>query len=398
MQRCAFSLRSRCCSPPALPAPTRRATRNLQINAAPGQLDVRWDIALRDLDVALDLDSDADGKLTWGEVRAAWPRIEGYALRRLSIDGCPLASVGRGLERRNDGAYAVLLLRSACTLPTGTPRISYGLFADVDPTHRGIAKVQRAGQEVALSVLEPTAALAGAAATPASAAEAARGIARSSSTAFSSADAPARATSADRRWEFFSRAFGTSSPVTTTSCSCSACSCVGDAQGCRPSGSRSSGSARRSGRSSASSRRSPSRTRSPSPGGVEAGLADAGVHRAGDRGDDRPRRARQPPADLSGPARRRHVLLRPDPGFGFAGVLAELNLPRADFAWALLQFNLGLEVGQLVIVALATSVLFGLRRWRGYPKFVIGAGSMVAIAIGVAWLVERIGNVSILPF
>jgi hypothetical protein len=29
---------------------------------------------------------------------------------------------------------------------------------------------------------------------------------------------------------------------------------------------------------------------------------------------------------------------------------------------------------------------------------VIGAGSMVAIAIGVAWLVERIGNVSILPF
>ena len=54
----------------------------LQVTAAPGQLDVRWDIALRDLDVALDLDSDADGKLTWGEVRAAWPRIEAYALRR----------------------------------------------------------------------------------------------------------------------------------------------------------------------------------------------------------------------------------------------------------------------------------------------------------------------------
>ena len=49
------------------------------------------------------------------------------------------------------------MLRSPCTLPAGTPRISYALFADVDPTHRGIAKVQRAGQEVALSVLEPTA-------------------------------------------------------------------------------------------------------------------------------------------------------------------------------------------------------------------------------------------------
>ena len=85
-------------------------------------------------------------------------------------------------------------------------------------------------------------------------------------------------------------------------------------------------------------------------------------------------------------------------GFGFAGVLAELNLPRADFAWALLQFNLGIEVGQLAIVAIATSALFALRRWRGYPRYVIGAGSAVAIAIGAVWLIERIGNVSILPF
>jgi len=38
----------------------------LQITASPGRVDVRWDIALRDLDVALDLDGDADGKLTWG--------------------------------------------------------------------------------------------------------------------------------------------------------------------------------------------------------------------------------------------------------------------------------------------------------------------------------------------
>ena len=108
---------------------------------------MRWDIALRDLDVALDLDSDADGKLTWGEVRAAWPRIEAYALRRLAIEGCPLAAIGRGLERRNDGAYAVLLLHSGCTLAE-TARISYGLFAEVDPTHRGIAKVSRTGQPV----------------------------------------------------------------------------------------------------------------------------------------------------------------------------------------------------------------------------------------------------------
>jgi len=85
-------------------------------------------------------------------------------------------------------------------------------------------------------------------------------------------------------------------------------------------------------------------------------------------------------------------------GFGFAGVLAELNLPRADFAWALLQFNLGLEVGQLVIVAVATSALFALRRWPRYPRLVIGAGSAVAILIGVLWLIERTANISLMPF
>jgi len=42
--------------------------------------------------------------------------------------------------------------------------------------------------------------------------------------------------------------------------------------------------------------------------------------------------------------------------FGFASVLSELNLPTADFAWALLQFNVGLEMGQLMIVGVATAV------------------------------------------
>jgi hypothetical protein len=85
-------------------------------------------------------------------------------------------------------------------------------------------------------------------------------------------------------------------------------------------------------------------------------------------------------------------------GFGFASVLAELELPRADFAWALLQFNLGIEAGQLVIVLVATTVLFTLRRWPGYARVVIGGGSALAIAIGATWFIERTANVSILPF
>src|ERR1700712_3484089 len=52
----------------------------LQLDVGSNGLSVRWDIALRDLDVALDLDTNADGKLSWGEVKAALPRIESYSM------------------------------------------------------------------------------------------------------------------------------------------------------------------------------------------------------------------------------------------------------------------------------------------------------------------------------
>ena len=370
----------------------------LQITASTGQLDVRWDIALRDLDVALDLDSDADGKLTWGEVRAAWPRIEAYALRRLVIDGCPLASVGRALERRNDGAYAVLMLRSTCTLPAGAPRISYGLFADVDPTHRGIAKVQRAGEKVALSVLEPTAAMAGVTSTAASASDAASGVSTAASTAPASIDRPSPSVTRPGRWEFLLEGVRhiltgydhvlfllclllpsvmRRSPVgwqPVERLGAAVWPVVGIVSAFTVAHSITLGLAAL-------------KLVSLTPAFIEPAIAATIVLAALDN------------VLPIFPVRRVVVtfffgLIH---GFGFAGVLAELNLPRADFAWALLQFNLGLEVGQLVIVAVATSVLFALRRWRGYPKFVIGAGSLVAIAIGVLWLIERIGNVSILP-
>ena len=84
-------------------------------------------------------------------------------------------------------------------------------------------------------------------------------------------------------------------------------------------------------------------------------------------------------------------------GFGFAAVLAELNLPTSAFVSALLQFNIGLELGQLMIVVSVTAVLFGLRRRPQYRSWVIGGGSAAAMLVGVLWLIERTANVSILP-
>ena len=80
-----------------------------------------------------------------------------------------------------------------------------------------------------------------------------------------------------------------------------------------------------------------------------------------------------------------------------AGVLAELNLPTSAFAWALLQFNVGLELGQLLIVVCVTALLFLLRQRPRYRSWVIRGGSFAAILVGVLWLIERTANVSLMP-
>ena len=79
-------------------------------------------------------------------------------------------------------------------------------------------------------------------------------------------------------------------------------------------------------------------------------------------------------------------------------MLAELNLPTADFAWALLQFNLGLEAGQLMIVVVATAVLFGLRHWPRYRPVVIRGGSFAAMAIAGALVRGARRGLKLLPF
>ena len=84
-------------------------------------------------------------------------------------------------------------------------------------------------------------------------------------------------------------------------------------------------------------------------------------------------------------------------GFGFAGVLAELNLPTSEFVRALLEFNIGLELGQLMIVVGVTALLFMLRQRPHYRTLVIRGGSYTAIAVGMLWLIERTANVSIGP-
>lgn len=106
----------------------------------------QWDIALRDLNFAMGIDSNRNGAITWGEVKAQRQAIERYALARLSITGdglkCPLTATGQQIDSHTDGAYNVIHFKAVCekNIPS-TLSLHYRLFADVDPYHRGIITV-----------------------------------------------------------------------------------------------------------------------------------------------------------------------------------------------------------------------------------------------------------------
>jgi hypothetical protein len=78
-------------------------------------------------------------------------------------------------------------------------------------------------------------------------------------------------------------------------------------------------------------------------------------------------------------------------GMGFAGVLQELGLPRAEFLTALLTFNLGVEAGQLAVIA-AAYLLVGWycahRTW--YRRHVVVPASTLIACTAVFWTIERL--------
>jgi hydrogenase/urease accessory protein HupE len=77
-------------------------------------------------------------------------------------------------------------------------------------------------------------------------------------------------------------------------------------------------------------------------------------------------------------------------GFGFAGALRELELPRAALAAGLVSFNLGVESGQLLLVAAAVPLLAALGRLRGFRAAGVPVLSLSIALLGLVWLGERL--------
>jgi len=110
----------------------------------------QWDIALRDLDYAIGLDESDDGSITWGELLRRQNPLNAYALARLQLSGdhdvCPIRLTDLLVDDHTDGKYAVLRFVAQCPNAPTLLSIDYELFFDLDPQHRGLLRLEHDGQ------------------------------------------------------------------------------------------------------------------------------------------------------------------------------------------------------------------------------------------------------------
>ena len=77
-------------------------------------------------------------------------------------------------------------------------------------------------------------------------------------------------------------------------------------------------------------------------------------------------------------------------GFGFAGALAEIGLPEQAIPLALLFFNVGVELGQLLFIAGVLAIIWCLKRLRaGWPEWTSRAVAYAIGSMAAFWMFER---------
>jgi hypothetical protein len=85
-------------------------------------------------------------------------------------------------------------------------------------------------------------------------------------------------------------------------------------------------------------------------------------------------------------------------GFGFAAVLSDTELPRRGAVWALLAFNVGIELAQLAIVGCVFPLLALAARRRWYRRAVLAPVSIAVAALALIWFVKRAAGLEFLPW
>ncbi len=117
---------------------------NLQISQ--GHLVGQWDLAIRDLDFVLGLDSNDDGAITWREIKEHRPEITRYVSERLSLkvdeQVAPIAISEWLIDHHSDGAYVIVRFAVPLSKRPQQLKIGYQAFFDVDSHHRGLLRLE----------------------------------------------------------------------------------------------------------------------------------------------------------------------------------------------------------------------------------------------------------------
>ena len=348
----------------------------LSIKVSPSDINGQWDIALRDLDFAIGLDADGNGEITWGEVRAKHNEIAAYALARLALQGdgaaCSIEPGAQQIDAHTDGAYTVIPLVIRCAKTPAQLTIGYTLFADLDPQHRGLLNLQALGNTRS-AVLGPQAPSQQFELKSASRWDQFIDYAREGVwhiwigfdhiLFLLSLLLPAVLLWRQGRWqavETFRAAFIDVLKIVTAFTLAHS---------------------------------------------ITLSLATLGVIELPSRWVESAIAASVVLAALNNVwpvfhGRRWMVafafgLIH---GFGFASVLTDLGLPRETLALALVGFNLGVEGGQLAIVALFLPLAYALRRSAFYRRAVMVGGSALIAALAGVWLAERALEIKLIGF
>ncbi len=334
----------------------------------------QWDIALRDLDYALGLDTNQDGAITWGEVRTRHADIAAYALARLSLRGeqnaCVTAVTDNLIDRHGEESYAVLRLRGECRDSLHVLTVDYRLLFDLDPQHRGLLRLEQNGR-ISSAVLSPQAAVQHFNLAAGNFWRDGLGyITYGMEHIWLGYDhilfliallLPAVLRREAGRWvavmDFRGALIDTAKIVTAFTLAHSLTLTL----------------------AALDIVKLPSRL-------VESLIALSVMIAAFNNIQPLFHRWRAVVAFGFG-------LIH---GFGFAAVLADLNLQKEALAWPLLGFNLGVEVGQLAIVLVFLPLAFLLRDSWFYQRTLLRVGSYAIAALAGVWLLERAQNLQLL--
>jgi len=126
-----------------------QSTSYLTLHANAGEVTGEWHLALRDLEDAIGLDANDDGMITWSELRGRKDAVSAYALSRLQIrgDGPPgvLHLDDYLVADHSDGAYVVLRFAVAGLGHSSKLELNYRALFDLDPKHRGLLRLEENG-------------------------------------------------------------------------------------------------------------------------------------------------------------------------------------------------------------------------------------------------------------